>query len=137
MYTLSHAPRSAATGVRALLEGIGVPYAIHEVDIDADRPRDPTFLRINPNGWVPAMVYEGGAMYEAAANRLDEIWQILDDALVPGPWLLGRRFSACDIYLYMLSTWLLAEHTPITEFPNAARCANVAAERPEVACVFG
>lgn len=201
MYTLYYAPRSAAMGVRAILEAIGAPYAVSEVDIYSDRPRDPEFLRINPNGWVPALVYAGGAMYEAAAItiflcdrhpqaglapapqdplrgkflqwlvymagtlqpayqmvyypfrfaaseadhdsvrsraaiRLAEIWRILDDALDPGPWLLGRRFSACDIYLYMLSTWLLPEHRPITEFPNAARCAELTAARPEVSRVF-
>ena len=202
MYKLYYAPRSAAVGVRALLETIGAPYELSEVDIYSDEPRDPEFLRINPNGWVPALVYEGGAMYEAAAitiflcdrhpqaglapapedplrgaflqwlvymagtlqpayqmvyypfrfaareedyasvrtraaTRLAEIWQILDDALIPGPWLLGNRFSACDVYLYMLSTWLSDEHTPISAFPNAARCVEMVAARPEVARVFG
>ena len=202
MYKLYYAPRSAALGVRALLETIGAPYQLSEVDIYSGEPRDPEFLRINPNGWVPALVYDGGAMYEAAAitiflcdrhpeaglapapedplrgaflqwlvymagtlqpayqmfyysfrfaareedyasvrsrstTRLAEIWQILDDALAPGPWLLGDRFSACDIYLYMLSTWLADEHTPISAFPNVARCVDRVAARPEVARAFG
>jgi len=202
VYKLYYAPRSAALGVRALLEVIGAPYELSEVDIYSDEPRDPEFLRINPNGWVPALVYDGGAMYEAAAiviflcdrhpeaglapapedplrgaflqwlvymagtlqpayqmfyysfrfaareedyasvrsrstTRLAEIWQILDDALAPGPWLLGDRFSACDIYLYMLSTWLADEHTPISAFPNVARCVDRVAARPEVARAFG
>lgn len=201
MYRLYHAPRSAALGVQAILEIIGAPYELSEVDIYSDEPRDPEFLRINPNGWVPALVYDGGAMYEAAAitiflcdrhpqaglapvaedplrgqflqwlvymagtlqpayqmfyypfrfaaseedfasvkaravTRLEEIWQILDDALERGPWLLGSRFSACDVYLYMLSTWLSEEHTPISEFANVTRCLDEVAERPEVARVF-
>jgi len=201
VYKLYYAPRSAALGVRAVLETIGAPYALSEVDIYSDAPRDPEFLRINPNGWVPALVYDGGAMYEAAAitlflcdrhpeaglapapedplrgaflqwlvymagtlqpayqmfyysfrfaakeedyasvrsravTRLAEVWQVLDDALVPGPWLLGERYSACDIYLYMLSTWLADEHTPISAFPNAARCVDRVAARPEVARAF-
>jgi len=33
-------------------------------------------------------------------------WQVIEDALAQqGPWLLGRRFSACDIYLQMMTTW--------------------------------
>ena len=201
VYKLYYAPRSAAVGVRALLETIGAPYELSEVDIYSEEPRDPEFLRINPNGWVPALVYDGGAMYEAAAitvflcdrhpqaglaptpedplrgaflqwlvymagtlqpayqmfyysfrfaareedyasvrsratTRLAEIWQVLDDALAPGPWLLGERYSACDIYLYMLSTWLADEHTPISAFPNAARCVDRVAARPEVARAF-
>lgn len=201
MYKLYHAPRSAALGVWVLLEMIGAPYELEEIDIYSDEPRDPEFLRINPNGWVPALVYDGGAMYEAAAitiflcdrhpeaalappaddalrgpflqwlvymagtlqpayqsfyysfrfasreedypsvraragTRLAEIWQILDDALDPGPWMLGDRFSACDVYLYMLSTWLADEHTPISAFPNVARCVDAVSTIPEVARVF-
>ena len=199
MYRLYYAPRSAALGVWVVLEKIGAPYELVEVDIYSDTPRDPEFLRINPNGWVPALVYDGGAMYEAAAitiflcdrhpetrlapapddlqwlvyragtlqpayqsfyysfrfasreedyssvraragTRLAEIWQILDDALDDadgdGPWLLGDRFSACDIYLYMLSTWLADEHTPISAFPNVARCVDAVSGMPEVARVF-
>jgi len=67
VYKLYYAPRSAAVSVRALLETIGAPYELSEVDIHSDEPRDPEFLRINTNGWVPALVYQGGAMYEAAA----------------------------------------------------------------------
>jgi glutathione S-transferase len=201
VYKLYHAPRSAALGVWVLLEIIGERYELEEVDIYSDAPRDPGFLRINPNGWVPALLYPGGAMYEAAAItiflcdrhpevklaplpdepergpflqwmvymagtlqpayqsfyysfrfasreedypsvraragiRLAEIWRILDDALDPGPWLLGNRFSACDIYLYMLSTWLADEHTPISAFPNVARCVDAVSGMPEVAGVF-
>ena len=201
MYTLYHAPRSAALVVQTLLEIIGAPYTLHPVDIDMDALRDPQLLRINPNGWVPALVYEGGAMYEAAAitiflcdrhpqanlapspnealrgrflqwlvymagtlqpafqmvyypfrftsreqeydgvrsraaSRLEEIWQIIDDSLGSGPFILGERFSACDVYLYMLSTWLLEEHTPVSAFPNAARCVEKVAARDEVARIF-
>jgi len=201
VYKLYHAPRSAALGVWVLLEMIGSPYELEEIDIYSDGPRDPEFLRINPNGWVPALVYDGGAMYEAAAitiflcdrhpeaglapraddalrgpflqwlvymagtlqpayqsfyysfrfasreedypsvraracTRLAEIWQILDDSLDPGPWMLGDRFSACDVYLYMLSTWLADEHTPISVFPNVARCVDAVSAMPEVARVF-
>lgn len=201
MYTLFHAPRSAALGVQALLEVIGAPYTLHPVDIRMDVPRDPELLQINPNGWVPALVYDGGVMYEAAAiaiflcdrhpdaglapkaneaprgrflqwlvymagtlqpayqmvyypfrfaareqdfesvrsrgaTRLEEIWRIIDDSFGPGPWILGERFSACDVYLYMLSTWLLDEHTPLSAFPNAARCLEKVAAKPEIERVF-
>ena len=201
VYKIYSAPRSAALGVRAMLEIIGAPYEVSEVDISAEGPRDPELLRINPNGWVPALVFDDRAMYEAAAitiflcdrhpqaglapapedplrapflqwlvymagtlqpvyqsfyytfrwasreedyasvrtragTRLAEVWQVLDDALEPGPWLLGERFSACDVYLYMLSTWLADEHPAITDFPNAARCAEQVAAIPAVARVF-
>ena len=71
-----------------------------------------------------------------AAIRLAEIWRIIDDSLGSGPWVLGGRSSACDVYLYMLSTWLLEEHTPISTFANVSRCLERVAEKPEIARVF-
>lgn len=33
-------------------------------------------------------------------------WQVIENALSRnGPWLLGHSFSACDIYLQMVTTW--------------------------------
>lgn len=201
MYKLYHAPRSAALGVQVLLEIIGAPYELEAVDIRSDAPRPPEFLRINPNGWVPALVHPDGAMYEAAAitiflcdrhpeaglapppddpargpylqwlvymadtlqpayqsyyypfrfasreedhasvraracARIAAVWRILDDALDPGPWMLGRRLSACDLYLHMLSTWLTEDHPPVSNFPRVARLVETVAEIPEVARVF-
>jgi glutathione S-transferase len=41
----------------------------------------------------------------AAAAALDREWAILEKAVGKGPWLLGKKFSAVDIYAAMLSTW--------------------------------
>jgi glutathione S-transferase len=41
----------------------------------------------------------------AAVSALEREWAILAKALGKGPWLLGRKFSAADIYAAMLSTW--------------------------------
>jgi len=34
-----------------------------------------------------------------AVERLQETWGILNAGLEPGPYLLGKRFSGCDLYL--------------------------------------
>jgi glutathione S-transferase len=41
----------------------------------------------------------------AAETDLDDQFKILEDALDPGPYLVGEAFSAADILLWMLIQW--------------------------------
>lgn len=204
MYKLFYAPNSASMGVRTMLEEIGAPYELIDTTIDMDKPRPPEQVAINPNGWVPVLVWDGGAMYECAAitiflcdrhpeanlgpavgdptrplflqtlvyfsnsvqnayqltyyperfagtpadepsaerrgvRRLRETWKVIDDQIGGKDWILGDNFSAADIYLYMLTTWLSPEknHPALEEFPNVKRIAERAALRPNVQRVYG
>ena len=67
MYKLFYALGSASMGIRVLLEEIGTPYQLIETTIDMDLPRPPEQIAINPNGWVPVLVWDTGSMYECAA----------------------------------------------------------------------
>ena len=67
MYKLFYALKSASMGVRTILEEIGAPYELIHTSVEMDKPRPPEQLAINPNGWVPVLLWEGGAMYECAA----------------------------------------------------------------------
>lgn len=203
MYTLYYAQKSASMGVRALLEELGAPYRLVEVDLDRSVPRPPGMRAVNPNGWVPALTWEGGAMYECAAitvflcdrhpeaglapaaddperalflqtlvyfsnsvqnayqltyypdrfvdhpedeasarrrgaRRLRETWRVIDDQIGDGAWILGQRFSAADIYLFMLTTWLRRAmgHPAISEFPNVGRIAGKVVRRPVIQSVY-
>ena len=66
-YQLYYAPGSASMGIRVMLEEIGAPYELLQTTIAADEPRPPEQLALNPNGWVPVLVWGDNAMYEAAA----------------------------------------------------------------------
>lgn len=66
-YKLYYADSSAAMGVRVILEELAVPYALLESTIDKRLPRPAAQMAINPNGWLPVLTWDGGAMYEAAA----------------------------------------------------------------------
>lgn len=203
MYKLYYALGSAAMGVRVLLEEIGAPYELIQTTIDMDKPRPPDQLAINPNGWVPVLVWDEGAMYECAAinvflcdrhpqaglaptavdphrglflqtlvyfassvqnafqltyypfrfadtaegepgaerrgvRRLRETWKVIDDQIGGNQWVLGERFSAVDIYLFMLTTWLRASknHPSTDEFPNVKRIADAVVTRPSVQLVY-
>ena len=163
----------------------------------------PTFLAINPNGWVPVLSWDGGAMYECAAitiflcdrhsdaglapgsddserprylqtlvyfsssvqnafqltyypdrfadspadeasarrrgvRRLGETWRVIDQQIGDSTWVLGDRFGAADIYLFMLTTWMRSTqgHPAVDEFPNVKRIADAVVRRPSVQRVY-
>ena len=203
MYKLFYAPKSASMGMRVLLEEIGASYELIETTVDKDTPRPAEQLAINPNGWVPVLTWDGGAMYEAAAitifltdrhpeaklgpsatdptralylqtlvyfsnavqnayqltyypdrfadtpdgetgaqqrgnRRLRETWHVIDNQISENEWVLGDEFSAADIYLFMLTTWLRPAkgHPSLSEFPNVQRIANKVKLRPSVQSVY-
>ena len=184
-YKLFYALKSASMGIRVMLEEIGAPYELIQTTVDMDKPRPPEQLAINPNGWVPVLVWDDCAMYECAAitvflcdrhpeanlapavddparalyladaclfsnsvqnafqltyypdrfadtpadepsaqrrgnRRLRETWKVIDDQIGDNEWVLGDRFSAADIYLFMLTTWLRSARgiRPLTSFPT-------------------
>ena len=54
-------------GTRVILEEIGAPYELIQTTIAMDEPRPPEQLALNPNGWVPVLIWDDKAMYECAA----------------------------------------------------------------------
>ena len=190
-------------GVRVILEEIGAPYELIQTTIAMDKPRPPEQLKLNPNGWVPVLVWGEKAMYECAAitvflcdrhpeaqlapaiddtersrylqtlvyfsssvqnafqlsyypdrfadtpadepsaqrrgnRRLWETWRVINDQIGDNRWVLGERFSAVDIYLFMLTTWLQTSrgHPSVDEFPSVKRVANAVLPRKSVQLVY-
>ena len=203
MYRLFYALKSASMGIRVLLEEIGASYELLETSVEQGAARPAEQLAINPNGWVPVLTWDGGAMYEAAAitiflcdrhaeaglapavddparatylqtlvyfsnsiqnayqltyypdrfadtpdgepgavrrgaRRLRETWAVIDGQIGDNEWVLGHRFSAADIYLFMLTTWLRQArgHPAIDEFPNVKRIADKVVQRSSVQKVY-
>jgi glutathione S-transferase len=70
---------------------------------------------------------------DKALTRIDGVWSNLDQALGRrGPYLLGERCSAADIYMHMLYTWYEPPGGLATRFANVKRCMDLVAERPAV-----
>ena len=56
---------------------------------------------------------------EQARRTMLKQWRVIEDSLQGGgPWLLGNRFSACDIYLQMITTWHENPADLLTQFPH-------------------
>lgn len=49
------------------LEELGLPYRLHALSFDRREQKSQEFLRINPNGRIPAIVDEGFAVFESGA----------------------------------------------------------------------
>lgn len=62
-------------------------------------------LNYYPDRFVDAPADEPSAQ-RRGNRRLRETWKVIDDQIGDNEWMLGERFSAADIYLFMLITWL-------------------------------
>ncbi len=67
MITLYGSPRSSAGRCLWTLEETGVPYNIKDVDMRNKEHKSADFMRINPNGKVPAMVDGDVILFESMA----------------------------------------------------------------------
>nr|WP_290428764.1 glutathione binding-like protein [Defluviimonas salinarum] len=62
-----------------------------------------------------------------AVSQLEIVERRLADH---GPWLLGERFSACDIYLQMMTTWHDPPQALFAAMPKLRALARGVTERP-------
>ncbi len=67
MITLYGSPRTSAGRCIWTLEEVGTPYTLKEVDLRNKEHKSPDYLKINPNGKVPAMVDGDVTLFESMA----------------------------------------------------------------------
>ena len=67
MYQLYGALGAASLAPQCVLEVAAAPYELIEVDISADTDRDPEYLKLNPHGRIPTLVFDGQVIIESAA----------------------------------------------------------------------
>ncbi len=71
-----------------------------------------------------------------ARTDMDSYFAILNDALDPGPYLLGESFSAVDVYLWMFVKWHPDMTQLLADNPRIARLVELVEARPSVAKVW-
>ena len=69
---------------------------------------------------------------EAAEAHLNEMFDRIADQLGGGPWLLGERFSAADLFLFMLIRWGRNMNRPPRTVPALGALAERVLARPAV-----
>ena len=73
---------------------------------------------------------------EAGRSDMDRYFAILNEALEPGPYLLGETFSAVDIYLWMLAQWHPDIPQLFEENPRIQQLVELVQARPAVSWVW-
>lgn len=71
-----------------LLEELGIPYEVHAVDLTKGAQKDPAFLAVNPNGKIPAAIFDRGTDREVRIFESGAILLYLADR--------ERRFVAAE-----------------------------------------
>ncbi|HEY4164605.1 MAG TPA: glutathione S-transferase family protein [Dongiaceae bacterium] len=197
MLKLFYAPSSSALAAHIALEEAGASYELAKVDLAADEQRRPEYLKINPNGRVPALATERGHLSENPAilayiaqsfpkaqlaplddpfafarmqafnnylsstvhvahshNRRAARWaddpaaiadlrrkvpetmaacfEVIENAMFVGPWVMGADFTVADCYLFTLARWLEQDEVDPKRFPKVLDHRNRMAERASV-----
>ena len=73
---------------------------------------------------------------QAAGERLNRMFDVISEQLGDKPWLLGDRFSAADLFLFMLIRWSRFMPRPARTIPNLNALAERVAARPAVQETF-
>jgi glutathione S-transferase len=59
-------------------------------------------------------------------------FQLIEDQLFKGPWVLGEAYSVCDGYLFTLAGWLEGDGIDLRRFPKVHEHSERMGERPAV-----
>ncbi len=70
MYTLYYSPSTASLAVHWMLVHLEVPFELVLVDFGTKAQRSPEYLKVNPAGYVPALIVDGKPHAECAALLL-------------------------------------------------------------------
>ena len=72
----------------------------------------------------------------AAEKRLNHMFDVISEQLGDRTWLLGDRFSAADLFLFMLIRWGRGMPRPPRSIPNLKALADRVLARPTVQEAF-
>ena len=133
MYRLYNGPGAAGMAPHAALEEIGAPYELVLLDIPKGDHRQPSYLKINPKGRVPALVDGDEVLTESAAILIHLVDKHPEAKLAPPPGTPARgHFYEWLFYLSNTVQPTMIEYFyPEKWFDSGARQADlkVSAER--------
>ena len=85
--------------------------------------------------WVddPAAI---AAMQKKVPQTVGDCFQLIESEMFKGPWVMGARYTACDIYLFTLAQWLEGDGVDPERFPKIADHRRRMLQLPVVSKVF-
>ena len=106
-YTLYYSPGSASLAVHWMLLELDVPFEAKLVDIDAGAQKSPEYLRVNPTGRVPTLVFDGVPHGESAALLMLLTERQPEKKFAPAPGS-ATRADWLETMIYLANTLLPA-----------------------------
>ncbi len=70
------------------------------------------------------------AMRAGVTQNMTDCFQLIEDELISGPWVMGERFSIADPYLFTVTRWAIRDEVDIAQFPKVAEHFARIQERP-------
>jgi glutathione S-transferase len=124
MYQLHYFPANANAAPHMLLEEIGVKYGLVLVDRSKNAQKSREYLKINPNGRIPALIDGNLVVSEAAAIMLHLVDQHADAGLAPQ---VGTPERAKFYQWLTFLTNSLQEELMIWQYPDRLAGSDAAA----------
>ena len=59
-------------------------------------------------------------------------FELIQNGMLKGPWVMGEQYTICDPYLYTIATWLEGDGVEIAKYPKLADHYHRMAERAAV-----
>ena len=72
-------------------------------------------------------------MRKKVPESVSACFQLIEDTLIEGPWVLGDSYSMCDPYLYTVARWMEGDGVDINRFPKVKAQFDAIKARPAAA----
>jgi len=76
------------------------------------------------------------AMQRKVPQSVGECFDLIEQEMFVGPWVMGERYTICDPYLFTLARWLEADGVDPARFPKVRDHRERMSERPAVKAVL-
>ena len=70
------------------------------------------------------------AMKRKVPQTMTASFELIENGMLKGPWVLGDSYSICDPYLFTLTTWLEGDGVDLARLPRVMDHHRRMAERP-------
>ena len=69
-------------------------------------------------------------------QNMSDCFNLIENDMFKGPWVMGNAYSICDPYLFTISGWLASDKVDIAKFPKVHDHYKRMSERPAVKTVM-
>ncbi|MGZ3324370.1 MAG: glutathione S-transferase family protein [Xanthobacteraceae bacterium] len=87
--------------------------------------------RMRGNRWAddPAAIT---AMQRKVPESVSACYELIEEDMLRGPWVMGESYTICDPYLFTMAQWLEQDGVDPARFPKVMSHRRRMSERPEV-----